>query len=224
MDSTETVIERTCEEVYQRDGSKCWLCNRLDPIQITYHINEEALDTFSMCTDNGTIPSFVDSLEHPDNLFPLCYNCQARYDKVFPDWLLIPDEVTLRKYIEHEKLDFEKRLVSQKFRYGPLPRSLPLITRSEILYHPLIITQPFTKSLSYYGRVAWPKCWLGEPTMTIHRAARCGLFESNPIRPIRLRHNSHITKWQTGVPEVFQLLVGELTRLWARKLPKRLKV
>ena len=217
MDTTETVNKITCELVYRRDGKKCWLCNIHSPIRIVHQINdsEAAFPSFYMYKKNGTIPSFVDNPSHPDNLVPLCYNCHAGFDITFPDWILIPDEATLRKYIEHEMMDYEERLlVSQTSR--PPPRSLPLLNRSEILYHPLIITQAFTN----YSRGAWPKGWMGEPTTAIHRAARHGLFESTPVRPISLGRR----KWQTGVPEVFQLLVGELIRLWARKPPKRKKV
>ena len=174
-----------------------------------------------MLLQEGTIPYSVDDHFHCDNLFPLCYECYWGYDRRFPEWLLIPDKETIQKFIDHEKMDYENRyLVSQTSH--PPPRSLPFIDRTKILYHPLMITQ---NTQIYYGichsgdptNSSWPKNWRGEPTLTIHRAACCGLFDSSPIRPISLGRNR---KWQTGVPEIFRVLVGELINLWARQLPK----
>jgi hypothetical protein len=93
---------------------------------------------FSHFQADKTIPSLDKSVtsSHPDNLFALCANCREGYDAAFPDWVLIPDEETLHKYIDHEKNDYEQRyLVSQKSHSVPLvlSHSLTGATFSTIL-------------------------------------------------------------------------------------------
>ena len=206
------VSEQVSEEVFERDGRKCWLCNSEVDLHIVRQINDQT--AFSQIQENATIPSLISNPSHPDNLFPLCAYCHAGYDAAFSDWVLIPDKETLRKYIDHEKNDYEQRfLISQKYRSVP-PRSLPFIDRSKILYHPLIITQPTLVKDYLRGDTHWPKHWLGEPTTVIHRAVNHGLFNSNPVQPFRIRRGR---MWQIGVPETFQILVGELIGLWARQ-------
>jgi hypothetical protein len=84
--SEETLSDLTCEAVYQRDGMKCWMCEDPRHTKITHLINAEALNTFDMYQDNGTIPKYIDDPSHPDGLLPLCYNYLAGYDKEFPDY------------------------------------------------------------------------------------------------------------------------------------------
>ena len=219
---TESVSDTTREHVFERDGHACWLCKHETTLHIAHQIDAAASRRFSVFQDNGTIPSKVTDPSHIDNLFPLCPNCHGGYDAVFPEWILIPDTETLQKYIDHEKIDYEERLfVSQNPSIGSVPlRSLPFINRHDVLYHPLIISQKYQDFLGSDRRhpPQWPKRWLGEPTTTIHRAARRGLFESTPTQLIQLpgRCGRPGRAWQTGVPEIFWVLVGELIRLWAR--------
>ena len=229
MDTTE-ISEHTRELVFERNGiENCWLCgtaSNASTIQISHQIDAAAIHSFSQFQANGTIPASVTSPSHVDNLFPLCPNCHAGYNLTFPDWVMIPDTETLSKYIDYEKSDYKERsLISQKSHSIIPPRSLPLLNRNKIFYHPLIITEKFSENYvrwSKHGNTLthWPKHWLGEPTTTIHRAARRGLFESTPIQAMSLGKHGK-PEWQTGVPVIFQKLVGELIRLWARQPPKR---
>ena len=170
--------------------------------------------------DYGTIPSTVTDPSHHDNLIPLCPNCHAAYDAAFPEWILVPDEKTLQEYINHEKMDYEQRCTAS---ITP-PRSLPILDRRKILYHPFIITHKYHEFLGPQSNPPkWPKSWLGEPTTVIHRALR-GVFESTPVQqfsfPGRGRGRG---KWQTGVPEIFRLLINELVNLWSRQPPSQKK-
>ena len=218
LDYLFTIPEDICERVYERDGYKCWFCCSDDELRVVHHIDPFANNQFSMFLQEGTIPHSVDNPFHPDNLFLLCRDCYFGYDHRFPEWLLIPDKETIQKFIDHEKMDYENRyLVSQTSH--PPPRSLPFIDRTKILYHPLMITHDELHCYNSICDERWPKNWRGEPTVIIHRAARCGLFHSSPIRPISFQMGRY-RKWQTGVPEIFRVLVGELINLWARQPPK----
>ena len=188
---TESVPENICEQVFERDGHRCWLCYHESTLHIAHQIDAAAFHPFYQFRANGlgTIPSSITNLAHPDNLFPFCANCHEGYDAAFPDWVLIPDKNTLQKYIDHENNYQQRYLISQKSPSSVPPRSLPNIDRSEILYHPLIITQITTKCY-LSGDKNWPRHWLGEPTTTIHRAAHRGLFNSTSIHPMRLGHAS----------------------------------
>jgi hypothetical protein len=99
-----------------------------------------------------------------------------------------------------------------------LHRTFPIINRKEILYHPLIISESL--SLRRFDNSSpWPKVWLGEPATVIHRVARRGLLESTTVWPIRVGGRGRGWHWQRGVPAIFQELIGELFRLWARPTP-----
>jgi len=97
-----------------------------------------------------------------------------------------------------------------------LLRTLPIIDRSKVRYYPAIISPSLPLERFNFSR--WPKAWLGEPTTVIHRVARRGLLESTPVRPISLGPGRG---WQRGVPVVFQALIAELFRLWARPTPAK---
>ena len=204
-------------KVFERDGHVCWLCNNKEEVQleVAHQIDSAAIDRFSEYKANGTIPPTVTNPDHPDNSIPLCANCHLSYDAKSPGWVLIPDAETLQKFIDHEKIDYEIRKSESLSATVHRPRSLPSIDRSTILYHPLIITKNYTTFTAHQPR--WPKRWMGEPTTVIHRAARCGLFESTPTRSFNLPGRGPGRAWQTGVPGIFQVLVGQLIRLWARK-------
>lgn len=212
----ESVSEHTPELVLERDGENCWLCGSGIAIQISHQIDPAAIRPFAQFRANETIPAFVSSPSHVDNLFPLCSNCRTGYDLTFPDWVLVPDTETLNKYINHEKQNYEERYQRYLLSPSPFPispRTLPPLDRNKIFYHPLFTTE---ESAKFYlnGDTNWPKRWLGEPTTTIHWAARHDLFDSTPIRPISLGNGR---QWQTGVPDIFRKLIEELTRLWARQ-------
>ena len=169
-------------------------------------VEEEALTSFK---DNGTLPATVTDPSHRDNLFPLCSSCHRAYDAgSLPSWILIPDVPTLEKYIRHEKENYDHRYLISRATTVPPPesllRTLPVIDslRSSVFY--------------WFNSLRWPKVWLGEPTTVIHRVARRGLLESTPVRPISLGKGRG---WQRGVSAVFQVLVRELFRLWARPSP-----
>lgn len=80
---------------------------------------------------------------------------------MFPNWILVPHEETIRKYIEHEKQDYEKRSLASRH----VSRSLPEIDRRQVLYHPLITTYTNGNYKNYFGLTRsfkpWPKPWLG---------------------------------------------------------------
>ena len=129
----------------------------------------------------------------------------------------------LETYIEHEKENFEYRCdlrsdspeTTTESYLTALHRTLPIINREKILYHPLIISKLL--SLRQFDNSShWPKVWLGEPTTVIHRVARRGLLESTIVQTITLGCQARRWRWQRGVPAVFQKLVWELFRLWAR--------
>ena len=205
-------------KVFERDGHVCWLCNHKYALVVAHQIDAAAFEHFFEFKKNGTIPPTVSDLDHPDNLISLCANCRFGYDASFPDWLLIPDEETLQKYIDHEIFDYEVRKSLPVTAHKPPPiRSLPSIDRSTILYHPLIIMKDHTAFTTHHPQ--WPKRWMGEPTTVIHRAARRGILESTPTTSFDLPGSLPGRRtWHTGVPEGFQVLVGKLIRLWARKL------
>ena len=221
------VRARIREEVFKRDGRKCWLCNsENDNLHIAHQINAD--DQFPLYHINSTIPSSIFETSHPDNLFPLCDTCHKGYDAGWSDWLIVPDKETLQKYIDHEKNDFEQReryLLSQKSRSSSSlsvpPRSLPLLNRNKILYHPLLLNEQAAKK---YVRqdTHWPKHWLGEPTLIIHRSMYRSIFldtaitttSGRGVRPLRLASGA---MWQIGVPDIFTTLVTELMMLWRRQ-------
>lgn len=224
--NTVSISDDTCERVYERDGYKCWLCDSPGgtTLEVAHHIDAAAEFPFAMFRDNGTIPHSINKTSHFDNIFPLCAHCHIGYGLrlTFPKWIIVPDEETIRKYIDHEKSDYEDRCLISKTlasRCPIPPRTLPLIDRSKVLYYPLFITQnpSFTKKILRLTSSNWPKSWLGEPTTTIHRAACRGLWESTPVKPITLGRRN----WQSGVPQIFQVLIGELINLWGRPIPKR---
>ena len=225
-ETAKSVTESTRKDVFERDGRQCWLCNRdILGLHVAHHIDASEFHSFSRFQENGTIPSVVTDPSHCDNLFPLCPHCHVAYSATFPQWVLIPDEETLQTYINHEKNDYEQRhsMVSSDSSDSVPPRSLPPIDRTKILYHPLIITHQYKSLLANrFNSLQWPKHWPGEPTTVIHRAARRGLFESTPVQPFRFpgKRLGCGRGWQTGVPENFQILVGELIRLWARHPPR----
>ena len=164
---SDLVPESTREHVFERDGEQCWLCSHGQGIQVACHIDAEANNALSRFKENGTIPPIITSPLHSDNLFPLCPNCHQMYDAGFSDWALIPEKKTLQKYIDHEKIDYKRRLSAS----NPPPRSLqvPPIDRRTVLYHPLIITEDYNALLGPRNKFPqWPKRWLGEPTTVIH--------------------------------------------------------
>ena len=226
-DDLESVSDCTREQVFGRDGRKCWLCEETveKNLDIAHQIGAADEEAFSIFKDNGTLP--VTDPSHSDNLFPLCTSCHRMYDAGgFPAWILVPDVTTLKKYIKHEKenYDYRSQLISvspgsptctpdRDFKFS---RTLPILDRSKILYHPLIISPSLP--LDWFKHSQWPKVWLGEPTTVIHRVARRGLLESTPIQPISLG-KAPGRGWQRGVPIMFQILIGQLIRLWARPTP-----
>lgn len=213
-DSESGVSDYTREAVLERDNQECWLCENKAPtvLQVCHQIDSAASDAFTQFQLNGTIPSSVNNSAHRDNLITLCSNCHLHYDAAFPDWIFFPDIPTIERYIQHEIQDYEARLLISKNPSRKIPaRSLPTINRSTVLYYPAFLA-------SYMPRHGskWPKNWLGEPTTVIHRVARRGLLESTPVRsPLGNKG------WQRGVPAIFQMLIEELIRLWARPPPNR---
>ena len=197
MDYSETysefddISEQLSEKVFERDGRKWWLCNsEVDLVHIMRQIDD--LTAFSRFRENATIPFLTANPSHPENLFPFCVYCHEGYDAAFSDWVLIPDsKETLRTYIDHEKNDYEQRyLVSQKSCSvrRPEQNSLPSSDHN-----------PANSSKKLFTH--WPKRWLGEPTTIIHRAVCHGLFNSNPIQPLRLGRGR---MWQIGVPDILR--------------------
>ena len=219
----EDVDEHTRDVVLDRDGDACWLCGDTSTasINIAHHIHAAASKhPFPSLKDNGTIA--IPHLSHPDNLLPLCPTCHTKYDSTFPEWIMVPDVDTLKQYLEHEKEDYDHRLyisqTSQKF----LPRTLPSIDRTKVLYHPAILSTHL--DLEMYFKSKWPKHWLGDPTTVIHRAAWHGLLDSTPVQPVRLGFGDRAFQWQRGIQPDFQILIGKLIRLWARPVPKGLRL
>jgi hypothetical protein len=222
---SESVSEITRQQVFERDGTRCWLCeySNQEVLNIAHQI--EAVDEAELAIfkAEGTLPDTITDPSHKDNLFPLCINCHVKYDTGFPSWILIPDESTLQKYIDHEKENYEHRryLISQAATTISTPKSLsrtlPIIDRSKVRYYPAIISPAL--SLRKFDFSRWPKVWLGEPTTVIHRVARRGLLQSTPLRPISSSLGPGKGWWQRGVPAIFPVLIGELFRLWARPTP-----
>ena len=219
LDNADSITD-TCELaklVYECGGNKCWLCGDTSfAVGIVHHIHPKAWRSpFPAYLANGLIPKHFD-LSHPDNLIPLCRSCQTSYDADFPEWILVPDTDTLKKYIEHEKKDYDLRfLISQSSTNSVPPRTLPLIDRTQVTYYPLFLSPHL--HLPRFEFDHWPKNWLGEPTAVIHRATWRGLLNPSPIQPIRLPVGPRM--WQRGVPAIFQILVVELVRLWTRPVP-----
>ena len=210
----------TQEHVYDRDGKLCWLCKHEMSVCIAHHIDAAASSSLFRFHHYGTIPSTVTDPFHHDNLIPLCPNCHAAYDAAFPEWVLVPDEKTLQEYINHEKMDYEQRCMASV----PLPRSLPNLDRRKILYHPLIISHDYHGFLgTRINPPKWPKSWLGEPTTVIHRAACRGILEPTPVKQFSFGRGRGRGKWQTGIPEIFRLLVTELINHWAKQPPTQKK-
>jgi hypothetical protein len=114
-DDLESIPEHTREQVFQRDGEKCWLCEKSfekgpKGLDIAHQINAVEKEAFARFKANGTIPDNVMDPSHSDNLFPLCPNCHKSYDAgSFPGWILIPHTSILEKYIQHERDNYEYR-------------------------------------------------------------------------------------------------------------------
>jgi hypothetical protein len=213
-----SVTKATRELVFARDGYECWLCGDVSPtngtINITHQIHAAASNhPFPLFKANGTIA--IPNLSHQDNLFPLCTSCYTGYNLEFPEWIITPDTDTLNKYLEHEEEEYDHRLLVSQTSRTSLPRTLPSIDRTKVFYHPAILSPNL--QLQRFDVSKWPKHWLGDPTTVIHRAAWHGLFDSNPIAPIRVGRKS---VWKRGVQPVFQDQVAKLVRLWARPVPK----
>jgi len=208
----EGIPETTRDLIFERDGYACWLCGDTSHLNIAHQIHASAFrHPFPLFKENGTIS--IPDLSHSDNLFPLCPSCHTGYNLAFPNWIMVPDADTLRKYLEHEEEDYNYRQKSLE----SLPRTLPSIDRTKVLYHPAILSTQFQVHMSKVKPVSrWRKHWLGEPTTVIHRAAWHGLLDSNPIQQIRSGRRT----FQRGVPPVFQSLIGDLVRLWARAAPR----
>ena len=218
FDDPASVSESTRRKVFDRDGDECWLCgHKSESINIAHQIHASAWRyPFPEFISNGTIPTRID-LSHCDNLIPLCASCHVSYDAVYPEWIIIPDIDTLNQYIEHEKKDYDHRHIVAQSSGLSIPRTLPLIDRTRVMYNPLILSPHVTVRNSSN----WPKHWQGEPTTVIHRAAWNGLLASNTVKdvqrlqPIQLGNGT----WQRGVPTIFKAMVYELTRLWDRPAP-----
>jgi hypothetical protein len=158
----EDVTDSTRDKVFKRDGKVCWLCGDPSPIvNIAHQIHTAASEhPFPLFKANGTIT--IPDLSHPDNLFPLCPSCHAGYDSTFPEWIMIPDTDTLHQYLEHEKKDFDHRQLSEV----SLPRTLPSIDRTKVIYHPSILsTQFYLQRLGIGSEL--PKHWPGLPPSSI---------------------------------------------------------
>jgi hypothetical protein len=212
-DEIEGISESIRNHVFERDGYACWLCGETSTtVDIAHQIHASASKhPFPLFKANGTID--IPFLSHCDNLIPLCPTCHAEYDLAFPEWIMVPDSHTLNRYLEHEKSDYDHRLLVSQTSQDSLPRTFPSIDRNKVLYHPFILSTQFR-----LGRIMteWPKNWQGDPTTVIHRAASHGLLDSNPIQPIRLGDRT----FQRGVQPVYQSLIGDLIRLWARAAPR----
>ena len=215
MFDDEDITESTHDLVFDRDGYACWLCgDTTTSINIAHQIQAAASrHPFPLFKANGTIA--IPDLSHPDNLLPLCPTCHSEYDLTFPEWIMVPDADTLKQYLEHEKEDYDHRLHVSLTSQICLPRTLPSIDRMKVFYHPAILST-YVNLQKYKSE--WPKHWLGEPTTVIHRAAWCGLLDSTPIQPIQLGLGNRT--WHRGVQPIFQTLIGELIRLWARPAPR----
>lgn len=222
-DGSESVSELTRQKVFERDGERCWMCeSKIRKIlNIAHQIPAVEVEAFKNFKSDGTLPATLTNLSHADNLFPLCSNCHNLYDiGAFPDWIMMPDIATIEKYITHEKQNYDSRLLlatQSTTSESNLRRTLPIINRTKVLYHPAIISPNLPLNTFKFSR--WPKNWLGEPTTVIHRVARRGLLESSPVQPIFVGRGNLKVGWQRGVPTAFQLLIGELFRLWARPTP-----
>ena len=72
---------------------------------------------------------------------------------------------------------------------------------------------------SYSTHAHWPKnsSWMGKPTTIIHRSTN-GILHPIPAHPFGGQ------RWERGVPEVLRSLIIELTPLWARKPPGKLRL
>ena len=208
---SEDVTEGTRDEVFHRDGQACWLCgDNTTTVNIAHQIHATAAKhPFLSFQENGTIS--LPNLSHSDNLIPLCPTCHTAYDLAYPEWIMVPDTDTLNHYIEHEENDYNHR------KKDSHPRTLPSIDKTKIKYHPMILHPDFN-----LGRIRssckWPKQWLGEPTTVIHRVAWHGLLCSNPIRQLK---GPSRRQFNSGVLPIYQILLGNLMRLWARPAPGR---
>ena len=121
-------------------------------------------------------------------------------------------------YINHEKMDYEQRCMPS----FPPPRSLPILDRKFFLYHPLIISHDYG-AFTRYSSLKWPKNWMGEPTTVILRASR-GMLAPTPVQQFSIAGRGRgpaSGKSQTGIPDIFRLLVTELISLWARPPPQK---
>ena len=212
-DELEEVPESTCTHVFERDGHSCWLCGETSrTVNIAHQIPASASEhPFPLLRDNGTIS--ISSLSHCDNLIPLCPTCHTEYDMAFPDWIMVPDSDTLNQYLEHEKKDYHHRHLLSQTSKNPFPRTLPTIDRSNVIYHPLILSTQFRLDRI---RTDLPMNWRGDPATVIHRAALRGLMDSNPIQQMHFRNRT----FQRGVQPIYQSLIGDLMRLWARAAPR----
>ena len=114
----------------------------------------------------------------------------------FPGWIFVPDTKNKSK----NTLITKNPTTSNGFCYPPqTPQSLvpfPTIDRSTVLYyHPLILTHHHSHLIQPPRSLQWPKPWLGEPTLAIHRAASRGILDSNPIRPFLLPGGPKMANW-----------------------------
>ena len=122
------VSPSTYDRVLERDGECCWLCsnephNIMADVHVAQLIDTTSNQWFTQCQQNGPIPTT--NVDHQDNLVPLCPSCHSSFDDAgFPGMDFRPwHKKTIQKYIDHEKSDYEQRLLLSTPN-SPVPRSL----------------------------------------------------------------------------------------------------
>jgi hypothetical protein len=118
------MIEKLPGRIRQRD-KMCWLCEGNPGLDISHQINIAENEAF---VDFRPMEHFQSTLTH---LMQTIYSRFAQMTKFFPDWILIPDESTLEKYIQHEDENYDYRCNLVPHWRESLQRTLPIIDRTQ---------------------------------------------------------------------------------------------
>lgn len=170
---------------------------------------------FAYYSSLGLLSPSLTYLDHPDNLIILCGVCHPSYDSDHPYWVMVPDSATLSRYIQHERADYNSR--ARAARRGIYQdRTLPVVDRTLIRYHPCILDPLMVPGLSATVRIAeWPKMWLGDPIAALIKAA-AGLCQ--PSKRFTATHAT-MENITLGVPPTLKRKSCQLLDLWCRKDP-----
>jgi len=209
-----TVTPTTHAHVRDREGGKCWHCGEEFEafLHVAHQFCKDRHDRFVYFQGLGIVPANLE-LAHKDNLIYLCWTCHRAYDLEYPMWVVVPDEITLSQYLDHEVRDFERR--AQAAAQGlQLPRTLPIIDKERVQYHHFYLDPRLLHSIPARGPVVKP--YSGEPTTVILKAV-CGLLQPCAVAHCQV---AGVGLVRVGVEERLRTKVLDLVQAWSQPNPE----